>query len=216
MIFRKALALGALLGVAKILDQGVDGVLGVLLVGPDHPGRPALDPPDDVFVGAAVDSAADVGDGPALVVERQPGRGHPAVADRPHDQLSWQLLALAGVLGRHSPAAVGDQLVAAQHDPLHFALALDLDRRGQEPEHHAAVSRAGFAVRIATQHLDVLLADLAHRGRVLVGNAVQLRRIDHHVNPVEVGQLAQLQRGERGLQRTSAPYDHHLLDTAWA
>src|ERR1700751_5463310 len=58
----------------QISDQGVDGVVGVFFVGADHSGRSALDPADDVLVAAACDPAGGVGDGPAVVVERQ-GRG---------------------------------------------------------------------------------------------------------------------------------------------
>src|SRR4029077_17825428 len=59
----------AFAGAGQVVQQGVDGVLGVLLIGADHTGRPALDPPDDVFVAAAVHPAAGVGDGRVLVVE---------------------------------------------------------------------------------------------------------------------------------------------------
>ena len=90
---------------AQVREQGVDGVLGVLLVGADHAGRSALDPADHVLVAAALDPAVGVRDGAAPLVERQPRRRHAAVADRPDHQLRRQLLALAGVLGRH-PAVV--------------------------------------------------------------------------------------------------------------
>jgi len=177
-------------GAAQVGDQGVDGVLGVLLVGADHPAWPPLDPPDDVLVAAARYPAVGVGDGPAPLVERQSRDRHTAVTDRPHHQLGWQLLALPGVFGRHPPAGVDDQFVAAQHDAFHLAVALDLDRRCHEPEHQAAVPRAGFAARIVAQRLDVLLDRLARRGRVLVGDAVQLGGVDDHIDPLEVGELA--------------------------
>ena len=67
----------ARVGAGQIGEQRVDGVLRVLLVGADHAGRPALDPADDVFVAAALDPAVGVGNGPGLVVERQPGVGTP-------------------------------------------------------------------------------------------------------------------------------------------
>jgi hypothetical protein len=69
-------------GASKVADQGVDGVLRVLFVGADHPRRTALDPADDVLIATAFHPAGGVRNGPALLVERQPGRGHATVADR--------------------------------------------------------------------------------------------------------------------------------------
>ena len=60
------------------------------------------------------------------------------------------------------------------------------------------------------------LHDLAHRRRVLVADALELRRVDHHVDALQVCQFTQLQRGERGLQRAAATDDHHFLDAAGA
>ncbi len=77
------------------------------------------------------------------------------------------------------------------------------------------MSRAKFAARVAAQRVDVLLADLADRGRVLVGDALEVCWVDDHVNPLEVDQLAQLQGGEGGLQRPAPADDHHFLHAAW-
>src|ERR1700727_2539637 len=100
-----------LVGAGEVGDQGVDGVLGVLFVGADHPTRAALDPAHDVLIATAVDSSVGVRNGPALIVERQPGRGNAAVADRADHQLHGQLLTRPGVLGHYPPAVVADQLV---------------------------------------------------------------------------------------------------------
>src|SRR3984885_4705706 len=78
------------------------------------------------------------------------------------------------------------------------------------------MSRTGFAVRIVAQDLDVEFGRLARRARVFVADALQLGRIDDHVDPFEVSQLAQLQCGERGLQPPAPADDHHFLHAAWA
>ena len=78
------------------------------------------------------------------------------------------------------------------------------------------MSRAGFAARVIAQRLDVLLGRLARGFGVLVADVGQLCGIDDHVDPFEVGQLTQLQRGERGLQRPAPTDDHDFFHTAWA
>ena len=60
----------------------------------------------------------------------------------------------------------------------------------------------------------LVLVDLARRGGVLVADALQLRRIDYHVDAFEFSQLAQLQRGERRLQWPAPADDHHFVDPA--
>ena len=97
------------------------------LLVPITPDGPRLIQPTTNIVATAVDPAVAVGNGPALLVERQPGRGYAAIADRADHQLHGHLLALAGVLGRHPAAVVGDQLVVAEHDLLDPLLAGDLD-----------------------------------------------------------------------------------------
>ena len=52
---------------------------------------------------------------------------------------------------------------------------------------------------------------------VFVGDVGEVRRVDDHVDVghrLEVAQLAQLQRGEGGLQGAAAADDHDLLDAA--
>src|SRR3954463_3163949 len=47
----------------EVGEQVADGLVGVLLVGADDPGGPALDPPDDVLAVVPVDAALGVGHG---------------------------------------------------------------------------------------------------------------------------------------------------------
>ena len=56
------------------------------------------------------------------------------VADRAQHHAALDRLALAGVAGADR-AVLLDQLVAADHDPLDPAVALDLDRRAEEAQH---------------------------------------------------------------------------------
>ena len=75
----------------------------------------------------------------------------------------------------------------------------------------------GVRLGVPAQHLDVLLDGLARRLEVLVGDVGEVGRVDDHVHVghrLEVAELAQLQRGEGGLQRAAAPDHHDLLDAA--
>src|ERR1700730_15123735 len=146
-----------------LLDQLVDRVLGVLFVSADHTARPAVDPADDILVATALHPTVAMRDGRAFLVERQTRSGHTAIAHRPHDELNRQLLAIAGVLGRDPSILVGYKLLAAEHDALRLAFAVDLDRRCQKPEHHPPVSRTRLLAGVAAQYLDVQLARSARR-----------------------------------------------------
>ena len=77
--------------------------------------------------------AALVEDQAALLVEGNALDRDAGVADRAQDQAALELLALAAVPGAQR-AALLDQLVAADDDLLDLAVALDLDRRGEEAE----------------------------------------------------------------------------------
>src|ERR1700744_5480600 len=105
MVFREV-GQFVLFSAGQIGHQRVDGVLGVLLIGADHTGWPALDPSNDVLVAAALNPTVGVGDGRAFVGERQSRSGDTAVADRPYDQLNWEFLAIAGVLGGYPSALI--------------------------------------------------------------------------------------------------------------
>jgi hypothetical protein len=88
----------------------VDGLLGVLLVGPDHARGAALDPTDRVEPRhlrplAVVDTAAVVVDQTATVVEGDAIDGDALVADRAQYEAALDLLAFAGV-DRANPAGV--------------------------------------------------------------------------------------------------------------
>lgn len=74
--------------------------------------------------------------------------------------------------------------------------------------------RARGALRVITQHVDVLLGRLAGRGGVLVAHALELRRVDDHVDVLQLAQLAKFERGEGGLQRPAPADDHHFVDPA--
>ena len=78
-------------------------------------------------------AAALVEDQAALLVEGDALDRDAGVADRAQDQAALELFALAGVLGPQR-AALLDQLVAADDDLLDLAVALDLDRRGEEAQ----------------------------------------------------------------------------------
>ena len=75
----------------------------------------------------------------------------------------------------------------------------------------------GVVLGVPAHHLDVLLDGLARRLEFLVGDLVEVGGVDDHVDlghRLEVAELAQLQRGERGLQRAAAADHHDLLDAA--
>lgn len=75
---------------------------------------------------------------------------------------------------------------------------------------------AWWAGRVVTQHLDVLLGGLSGGLGVFVANAFQRGRIDDDIHAFQVGQLTQLQRGERGLQRPAPANDDDFFYTTRA
>ncbi len=200
----------------QVLEQGVDGVLGVFLVRSDYAGRSTLDPANDVFVAAARDSSATVGDGGAIGVKRQARGGDTAIADGAHHQLGGQFLTCAGVLGHHSSAGVAHQVISADHDAFHLAVSLDLDGRRQETQHDPTVPRSGRATGVIAQHLEVLFGDFAYRGRIVIADAVKLGWVDDDVDAVELAEFTQLQCGKRALQGAAPTDDHHFLNRAGA
>ena len=198
----------------QIGQQGGDGVLGVLLVGPDDARRSAFDPARDVLMSPARDAALLVRDGAGTLVERQPGQLDTAIADRAHHQLRGQMLALPGVVGDRVSVLVGDEFVAAQHDPLDPLVAGDLNGRGVESEHDATVSGTVLAGRIFPQHFDIRDGDLAGGGGVLVGDRRQIGGVDDDIHAVEFAELTELEGGEGRLQGTATAGDDHLGDPA--
>ena len=112
------LGLGDLPGL-EVREELVDGLLGVLLVGPDHAGGAPLDPADrvearDLLAIAVVDAARLVVDQAAALVEGDALDRDPLVADRAQDQAALDRLALAGVDGTDPAGLVPLELVASR------------------------------------------------------------------------------------------------------
>ena len=154
------------------------------------------------------------------LVERQPRGGQAPVSDRAHDQLCGHLLALTGVLRGHPAVGTADQLVATQHDRGHPRLGpvagLDLDRRGPETEHDAALGSPRTPLGVTPQHLDVVADRLSGGVEILLGDVGQVRRVDHDVDVaqrVHLVEFAQLHRGEGSLQRAASADHEDLFDT---
>ena len=141
-------------------EQVGDGLQRVFLVGADHAGGAALDPAGRVVadlvagVVGVEHAAALVEDQAALLVEGDALDRDAGVADRAQHQAALELFALAGVLGPQR-AALLDQLVAADDDLLDLAVALDLDRRGEEAEDDPLLLALGRALGELAQGLDV-------------------------------------------------------------
>src|SRR3954451_9580283 len=136
----------------EVGEQLVDGFLRVLLVGPDHARGAALDPTDGVEAGhlpaiAVVDPTAVVVDQAASVVERDALDRDALVSDRAQDQAALDRLALASVDGAEPPGVVALQLIAADHDPLHLAVTLDLDGGAKEAHHDPLALPLWLALR---------------------------------------------------------------------
>src|SRR4029453_18902622 len=134
----------------QVLEEAIDRLLSVLLVGADHAGGAPLDPADRVKPGhdlarAVVDPATLIVDQSAAFVERHPVDRHARVADRAQHHAALDRLALAGVDGADAPGVVALELVAGHHDPLHLATPLDLDRGAEEAHHDLLV----LALRLA-------------------------------------------------------------------
>src|SRR5262245_5692070 len=100
------------------------------------------------------DAAALVEDQAAALVKGNALDRDAGVADRAQDQPTLELFALAGVLGAQSAASV-DQLVAADHDRFDLAVALDLDRRGEEAQHDSLLLALWLALGETFKRLDV-------------------------------------------------------------
>ena len=106
---------------AGVLEQELDSLGRVLLVGADDAARAALDPAGRVQAG--LDPAALVRNRPGALVERDAGQPHAPVADAAEDDPARDRLALVG----RDRASV-DELVAHEFDRLDRALAEDRDR----------------------------------------------------------------------------------------
>src|SRR5215218_2189441 len=202
-------------------EQVLDGLQRVFLVGPDHAGGAALDPAGGVVadlvpgVVRVEDAAAFVEDQAAPLVEGHPLDGDAGVADRAQDQAALELFALAGVLGAQG-AAFLDQLVATDDDRFDLAVALDLDRGGEEAEDDPLFLALRLAPRELPQRLDVdlgRLVGLIGFEESLAGRVeLDLGGVDDDVGVLHLPELLDLRVGEGGLNRTAAAEDDDLAD----
>src|SRR5207302_9652688 len=102
----------------EVREHRVDGLLRVLLVGPDHARGAALDPADHVLPGHRLarlqveDAPARVGDHAAALVEWDPGERDAAVADRAEGGPGRDRLVLVAWLRTERSCVGGEQLVA--------------------------------------------------------------------------------------------------------
>src|SRR5215218_7165890 len=202
-----------------VLEQEVRGLLRVALVRADDPGRPALDPTDDVLAGGRRTGVAKypptlVWDHTAAIVEGQVLERQTAIADRAEHEPALDFLEPIG-RARPDPArVVPHQLVVADPDALHPVLAEDLDRRDEEAQHDPAGLSGRLAAGVTGQDLDVLLR--RHAGLVALDERLaewverDVARVDEHVSVGHLAQLQQLRIGERNL-RWPAPPEHHDL-----
>ena len=160
-------------------------------------------------------AAAVVEDQAALLVEGHALDRDAGVADRAQHQPALELFALAGVPGAQR-AALLDQLVAADHDLLDLAVALDLDRRGEEAQDDPLSLALGLALGELAQRLDVDAGRLVGLVGLEVGGAgrveLDLGGVDDDVGVLHLAELPDLRVGECGLGRAAAAEDDDLAD----
>ena len=208
----------------QVLGQPGDRLLGVALVGAEDARGAALDPADRVDARNRLavrrqDPAAVVRQDEAALVERHAGQRDRPVPDRTQHEAALDRLQLVGRGLRPKRPVVGaHDLVAADVDRLHPALAADLHRRAQEAQHDGARGvRLRLAGRELAQQLDVLARrEGAVLGEPLGGQRVELdfRRVHPQVHAVHPPELTQLGTRERGLRGPAPPEHDHLLDPA--
>src|SRR5918996_689576 len=219
-----AARVGRLLQAARVqvLQDCVHGLLGVALVGPDDPGRAALDPADGVLAAdrlavLAQDAAALVRHGALALVEGHALHLDSLVADRPEHDVAVELRdGLGGA--RAQVAVLVLERVAADPDALDPVGPEDLDRRDEEPQHDPTTLALVLAGGVSGEDLDVL-ARRAARGVALEPGAAEVVELDVAPVDVDVGvrhlaELEQLGVREGGL-RGAAPAEHDdLADVA--
>ena len=222
----------------QVGEQAADGLGRIGLVGADHAGRTALEPPGHVLAGqwAPVRAEHPPGgvrhDGVALV-ERDAVQRDALIADRPEHQLRVKGLQFPSALERTAPVEAG----ALQHDPGDPVGAGNLHRPQPEPDGErplGTVLRPAGGLRTlpgcrAVSALprrpfpdhDHVAADTAVRlgeRRALAGPVegvrVGLGGRDDDLDAGQLTQLTQLLGGELGV-RGAAPPDHvHLTNLA--
>ena len=149
-----------------------------------------------------------------------PAQRPPAVADRAQDQGGLQRLGVRGRPGARRTVGPRDQLVARDGDGLD-AVGAEQGRRGgqvAEDDPLATGSARAFGELAGELHLELggrfVLAALEQAGAELV--ELELGRVDHHVDVVELTEGEELGRGVRGLGGPATAEQHHLADVAVA
>ena len=200
---------------AQVLDQLFDGLLGVALVGADHPGGSAFDPADDVLAGGGsaipLHAALHVGDHSGPLVERDTGQRQPAIAHRAQQQLGRQGDRLTGAADAAGAVQRGALALHCRHptDPVH-------GRRGQqEPQMDPPWPAPQRPRRPLLQSFEVAPHRLVGLDDLLAGLVEhQLGGIHHHIGVGQLAQLAQFLGGELGLRGSAPAHDGHLADGA--
>ena len=134
---------------ARVLEQSLDGLGRVLLVGADHAGRAALDPAGAVEArhrcsGLVEDASLDVRNRRGPFVERHAGNPGAAIADAPKDDAARENLASLAGHSANGAALVGLEPVLDELHRLDPVVAQDRDRRGAK----AQSDRASLARRL--------------------------------------------------------------------
>ena len=127
----------------RVLEDLGHGVLGILLVGSDHPGRASLDPARRVLAGLV--PAFDVDHAPAFIadeatplVKLNVADRLTGVADRAEHEPGRDLLERSGT-ARGQPAVIArDDYIVLDLDGAYVpvVVAEELDWRGEEAETH--------------------------------------------------------------------------------
>ena len=199
-----------------------DAVHRVGFIGADNAGRAALDPARDIHprhccAGVVIDHPPVlIGNDAGAFVKRHARQTVALVADGAEDHLNREFLVHAGSPRAQGAALVFDQLVLLQAHALDLTVAHDFDRRDKKPDPDFAPPSALALVQMCGQDINIALMD----GRSLVQKFLaeivhdQVRRMDDQVDLGDLGQLADLRIGERGLGRAPPAQQKNLLDRA--
>ena len=189
-----------------VVEQAVDGLVGVALGVADEADGSALDPAGGVHaghVGAVVEDASRfVGDDAGLVVERDLRQVVREVANGPVDRTQFPVGEVAGALDVAGAVELGP--FGAQTDDL-AVVAQDFHGRLEEVQEQLVRAALGVADRVLLDDGRDLIGDLrrpAGDGGALV--VVDVLGIDDHVDGGRVVELFELERGELGLSRSAA------------
>ena len=167
----------------QVGQQGVDGGGGVLLSLPITPDGPRLIQPTTYSLrlpsirpsvcGMVPDFRRTAG--PAWPPRGSRRRGSPTARAVPRVcRCPWR--------PRVRPRRRPTRCCPAQSPPPSIRSVPLISTGDSEPEHDPALGVSRRRVGVAAHHLDVLLDDLARGFQVLVGDRVEVGRIDHHVH----------------------------------